>query len=84
FVRNLSSSKEGWIAAANLITLIEKSKSCQSLTSSVALDTSALRPAAVRPTQASLTSNPELITSAITKRPLRMLASCGYPCYIAN
>ncbi|XP_068428330.1 guanine nucleotide exchange factor DBS isoform X5 [Clinocottus analis] len=34
FVRNLSSSTEGWIAAANLITLIEKSKSCQSLTSS--------------------------------------------------
>lgn len=34
FVRNLSSSKEGWIAAANLITLISKSKSCQSLTSS--------------------------------------------------
>ncbi|XP_060909282.1 guanine nucleotide exchange factor DBS isoform X2 [Labrus mixtus] len=34
FVRNLSSSKEGWIAAANLITLIGKSKSCQSLTSS--------------------------------------------------
>ncbi|KAL7385205.1 hypothetical protein ABVT39_017632 [Epinephelus coioides] len=34
FVRNLSSSKEGWIAAANLVTLIGKSKSCQSLTSS--------------------------------------------------
>lgn len=34
FVRNLSSSKEGLIAAANLITLIGKSKSCQSLTSS--------------------------------------------------
>ncbi|KAF0026625.1 hypothetical protein F2P81_021362 [Scophthalmus maximus] len=34
FVRNLSSSKEGWIPAANLTTLIEKSKSCQSLTSS--------------------------------------------------
>ncbi|KAM9710124.1 guanine nucleotide exchange factor DBS isoform 5-T5 [Menidia menidia] len=34
FVRNLNSSKEGWIAAANLITLIGKSKSCQSLTSS--------------------------------------------------
>ncbi|GAA6227372.1 guanine nucleotide exchange factor DBS isoform X2 [Lates japonicus] len=33
-VRNLSTSKEGWIAAANLITLIGKSKSCQSLTSS--------------------------------------------------
>ncbi|CAJ1079683.1 guanine nucleotide exchange factor DBS isoform X4 [Xyrichtys novacula] len=34
FVRNLSTSKEGWIAAANLITIIGKSKSCQSLTSS--------------------------------------------------
>ncbi|XP_069563716.1 guanine nucleotide exchange factor DBS-like isoform X3 [Brachyistius frenatus] len=34
FVRNLNTSKEGWIAAANLITLMEKSKSCQSLTSS--------------------------------------------------
>uniref|UniRef100_A0A7N6BEK7 MCF.2 cell line derived transforming sequence like n=1 Tax=Anabas testudineus TaxID=64144 RepID=A0A7N6BEK7_ANATE len=34
FVRNLSTSKEGWIAAANLITLIGKSTSCQSLTSS--------------------------------------------------
>ncbi|XP_041858410.1 guanine nucleotide exchange factor DBS isoform X9 [Melanotaenia boesemani] len=34
FVRNLNTSKEGWIAAANLITLIGKSKSCQSLTSS--------------------------------------------------
>ncbi|XP_060944120.1 guanine nucleotide exchange factor DBS-like isoform X4 [Limanda limanda] len=34
FVRNLSTSKEGWIASANLITLITKSKSCQSLTSS--------------------------------------------------
>ncbi|XP_008326328.1 guanine nucleotide exchange factor DBS isoform X3 [Cynoglossus semilaevis] len=34
FVRNLSSCKEGWIAANNLITLIGKSKSCQSLTSS--------------------------------------------------
>ncbi|KAK2839993.1 hypothetical protein Q5P01_013733 [Channa striata] len=33
-VRNLSTSKEGWITAANLITLIAKSKSCQSLTSS--------------------------------------------------
>ncbi|KAK5890132.1 hypothetical protein CesoFtcFv8_013689 [Champsocephalus esox] len=33
-VRNLSSSSEGWIAAASLITLIGKSKSCQSLTSS--------------------------------------------------
>uniref|UniRef100_A0A7N9ATU8 MCF.2 cell line derived transforming sequence like n=1 Tax=Mastacembelus armatus TaxID=205130 RepID=A0A7N9ATU8_9TELE len=35
FVRNLSTSKEGWITAASLITLIAKSKSCQSLTSSV-------------------------------------------------
>ncbi|XP_026152082.1 guanine nucleotide exchange factor DBS isoform X4 [Mastacembelus armatus] len=34
FVRNLSTSKEGWITAASLITLIAKSKSCQSLTSS--------------------------------------------------
>ncbi|KAM7407169.1 hypothetical protein PAMA_003075 [Pampus argenteus] len=34
FVRNLSTTKEGWIAAANLIALISKSKSCQSLTSS--------------------------------------------------
>ncbi|XP_047227481.1 guanine nucleotide exchange factor DBS isoform X4 [Girardinichthys multiradiatus] len=34
FVRNLNTSKEGWMAAANLITLIEKSKSCQSLSSS--------------------------------------------------
>ncbi|XP_038576800.1 guanine nucleotide exchange factor DBS isoform X2 [Micropterus salmoides] len=33
-VRNLTSSKEGWMAAANLITLLGKSKSCQSLTSS--------------------------------------------------
>ncbi|XP_029315533.1 guanine nucleotide exchange factor DBS isoform X2 [Cottoperca gobio] len=33
-VRNLSSSKEAWITAANLITLIGKSKSCHSLTSS--------------------------------------------------
>ncbi|XP_015238794.1 PREDICTED: guanine nucleotide exchange factor DBS-like isoform X6 [Cyprinodon variegatus] len=34
FVRNLNTSKEGWMAAANLITLIGKSKSCQSLSSS--------------------------------------------------
>ncbi|XP_030613999.1 guanine nucleotide exchange factor DBS [Archocentrus centrarchus] len=34
FVRNLNTSKEGWIPAANLINLIGKSKSCQSLTSS--------------------------------------------------
>ncbi|KAM9804426.1 guanine nucleotide exchange factor DBS [Neosynchiropus ocellatus] len=34
FVRNLSSAKEGWIAAASLVSIIERSKSCQSLTSS--------------------------------------------------
>ncbi|KAF3694687.1 Guanine nucleotide exchange factor DBS DBL's big sister MCF2-transforming sequence-like protein [Channa argus] len=34
FVQNLRTSKEGWITAANLIALIGKSKSCQSLTSS--------------------------------------------------
>uniref|UniRef100_A0A667ZRY6 MCF.2 cell line derived transforming sequence like n=1 Tax=Myripristis murdjan TaxID=586833 RepID=A0A667ZRY6_9TELE len=34
FVRNLRTSKEGWVAAANLLTLIGESKSCQSLTSS--------------------------------------------------
>ncbi|XP_057708460.1 guanine nucleotide exchange factor DBS-like isoform X2 [Corythoichthys intestinalis] len=33
-VRNLNTSTEGWIATANLITLIVKSKSCHSLTSS--------------------------------------------------
>lgn len=33
-VRNLSTSKEGMITAANLLSLIGKSKSCQSLTSS--------------------------------------------------
>lgn len=33
-VRNLSTSKEGTIRAANLMSLIGKSKSCQSLTSS--------------------------------------------------
>lgn len=33
-VRNLSTSKEGLITAANLLSLIGKSKSCQSLTSS--------------------------------------------------
>ncbi|TNN53503.1 Guanine nucleotide exchange factor DBS [Liparis tanakae] len=33
-VRNLSSSKESWMAAADLVTLIEKSKSCPSLSSS--------------------------------------------------
>ncbi|XP_076026234.1 guanine nucleotide exchange factor DBS isoform X2 [Genypterus blacodes] len=34
FVRNLRTCKEGWVAAANLLSLIGKSKSCQSLTSS--------------------------------------------------
>ncbi|KAM4561115.1 guanine nucleotide exchange factor DBS isoform 1-T1 [Fundulus diaphanus] len=34
FVRNLNTSKEGWMATANLLTLIGKSKSCQSLSSS--------------------------------------------------
>uniref|UniRef100_A0A1A8F647 MCF.2 cell line derived transforming sequence-like n=1 Tax=Nothobranchius korthausae TaxID=1143690 RepID=A0A1A8F647_9TELE len=34
FVRNLNTSQEGWMAAANLLTLTGKSKSCQSLTSS--------------------------------------------------
>ncbi|XP_054642993.1 guanine nucleotide exchange factor DBS isoform X1 [Dunckerocampus dactyliophorus] len=33
-VRNLNTSMEGWMASANLVTLIAKSKSCQSLTSS--------------------------------------------------
>ncbi|XP_066517251.1 guanine nucleotide exchange factor DBS isoform X2 [Hoplias malabaricus] len=34
FVRNLKNSKEGWVPAANLLTLIGESKSSQSLTSS--------------------------------------------------
>ncbi|XP_066562290.1 guanine nucleotide exchange factor DBS isoform X3 [Amia ocellicauda] len=34
FVRNLSTSKEGWVPAANLLTLIGDSKSSQSLSSS--------------------------------------------------
>uniref|UniRef100_A0A8B9KM91 Mcf.2 cell line derived transforming sequence-like a n=1 Tax=Astyanax mexicanus TaxID=7994 RepID=A0A8B9KM91_ASTMX len=34
FVRNLKNSKEGWLPAANLLTLIGESKSSQSLTSS--------------------------------------------------
>uniref|UniRef100_A0A3B4D666 Mcf.2 cell line derived transforming sequence-like a n=1 Tax=Pygocentrus nattereri TaxID=42514 RepID=A0A3B4D666_PYGNA len=34
FVRNLKNSKEGWMPAANLLTLIGESKSSQSLTSS--------------------------------------------------
>ncbi|XP_034466206.1 guanine nucleotide exchange factor DBS-like isoform X6 [Hippoglossus hippoglossus] len=34
FVRNLRSSKEGWVAAANLLSLITESKSSQSLSSS--------------------------------------------------
>ncbi|XP_077472842.1 guanine nucleotide exchange factor DBS-like isoform X7 [Stigmatopora argus] len=33
-VRNLNTSTEGWIAAANLLSLLVKSKSCHSLTSS--------------------------------------------------
>ncbi|XP_048052406.1 guanine nucleotide exchange factor DBS isoform X9 [Megalobrama amblycephala] len=34
FVRNLRSNKEGWVPAANLLTLIRESKSSQSLSSS--------------------------------------------------
>ena len=34
FVRNLRSSKEGWVPAANLLSLISESKSSQSLSSS--------------------------------------------------
>ncbi|XP_062383449.1 guanine nucleotide exchange factor DBS isoform X2 [Sardina pilchardus] len=34
FVKNLKSNKEGWVPAANLLTLIGESKSSQSLTSS--------------------------------------------------
>ncbi|CAB1346445.1 unnamed protein product [Coregonus sp. 'balchen'] len=34
FVKNLKTKQEGWVAAANLLTLIGESKSCQSLTSS--------------------------------------------------
>ncbi|XP_028428026.1 guanine nucleotide exchange factor DBS isoform X2 [Perca flavescens] len=34
FVKNLRSSKEGWVAAANLLSLISESKSSQSLSSS--------------------------------------------------
>ncbi|KAK2856819.1 hypothetical protein Q5P01_005554 [Channa striata] len=34
FVKNLRSSKEGWVAAANLLSLISESKSTQSLSSS--------------------------------------------------
>ncbi|XP_062865453.1 guanine nucleotide exchange factor DBS isoform X3 [Trichomycterus rosablanca] len=34
FVRNLNNSQEGWVPAANLLTLIGESKSSQSLTSS--------------------------------------------------
>ncbi|XP_046871213.1 guanine nucleotide exchange factor DBS-like isoform X2 [Hypomesus transpacificus] len=33
FVRNLKTSKEGWLPAANLLTVIEESKSCHSLSS---------------------------------------------------
>ncbi|KAM9485158.1 guanine nucleotide exchange factor DBS-like isoform 7-T7 [Salvelinus alpinus] len=34
FVKNLKTKQEGWVAAANILTLIGESKSCQSLTSS--------------------------------------------------
>ncbi|CDQ84344.1 unnamed protein product [Oncorhynchus mykiss] len=34
FVKNLKTKQEGWVAAANLYTLIGESTSCQSLTSS--------------------------------------------------
>lgn len=34
FVKNLRSSKEGWVPAANLLNLISESKSSQSLSSS--------------------------------------------------
>lgn len=34
FVKNLRSGKEGWVAAANLLSLISESKSSQSLSSS--------------------------------------------------
>lgn len=34
FVKNLRSSKEGWVAAENLLSLISESKSSQSLSSS--------------------------------------------------
>ncbi|KAF3857189.1 hypothetical protein F7725_009048 [Dissostichus mawsoni] len=60
FVKNLRSSKEGWVAAANLLSLISESKSSQSLSSSASLGTSALPPAAARHTPASPTSNPDL------------------------
>lgn len=53
FVKNLRSSKEGWVPAANLLSLISESKSSQSLSSS------AHRPAAARPTPATPTSSPE-------------------------
>lgn len=34
FVKNLCSGKDGWVAAANLLSLISESKSSQSLSSS--------------------------------------------------
>eukprot|EP00063_Salmo_salar_P045313 XP_014020148.1 PREDICTED: guanine nucleotide exchange factor DBS-like isoform X9 [Salmo salar] len=34
FVKNLKTKQEGWVTAANILTLIGESKSCQSLTSS--------------------------------------------------
>ncbi|CAL8266505.1 unnamed protein product [Lota lota] len=42
FVQNLKTSKEGWVAAANLLTLIGPSQSCQSLTSSEGSGTGSL------------------------------------------
>lgn len=108
-MRNLNTSKEGWIPAANLIKLIGKSKSCQSLTSSgilrnktvpnkscqnptcinssmwlcfkqkaVALGTSAHHLAAVRPTQASLISNPENTLHFLHHQTAIIPTSCGY------
>ncbi|XP_056144826.1 guanine nucleotide exchange factor DBS isoform X3 [Lampris incognitus] len=48
FVRNLRTGKEGWVAAANLLTMIRESKSCQSLTSSDSCLTSSSLPIAKR------------------------------------
>uniref|UniRef100_A0A8C7PEZ0 Mcf.2 cell line derived transforming sequence-like a n=1 Tax=Oncorhynchus mykiss TaxID=8022 RepID=A0A8C7PEZ0_ONCMY len=44
FVRNLGSNKDGWVAAANLLTLITESKSSQSLCSSGTLAPSVCLP----------------------------------------
>lgn len=112
-VRNLSTSKEGTMAAADLMSLIGKSKSCQSLTSSgnppcyfqrvaleprvdvlhvtstlfvisarlsqraAALGTWAPHPAAARPTQASLTSSPELLHNSHSSKQLMQLSLPG-------